>query len=205
MTIRTLDSSVGACERKLRPAMVESCTGPLRCGVAQLAILRKLRGRVIWIRCSGVLVEMTRHTSGAGAGELPLLVTCGAQNRRMRSHQGKTGSRVIKRRRFPRRCSMTQSAILRKGGRDVVRVCRCGKGSTMTGKTTCWCIGELIPHMTVGALGRRVSAAQREAGAVVVKRCTLPPCRCVTQLAVLRKTRSDMIGVRCRGVTTDVA
>jgi hypothetical protein len=205
MTIRTLDRSVGACQRKLGPAVVKRCAGPLGCGVAQLAILRKFRGCVIWIRCSGVLIEMTRHTSCAGASELPLLVTCGAHNRCMRSHQGKAGSRVIKRRRFPRRCSMTQSAILRKSSRDVVRIRRRRKRSAMTGKTTGWCVGELIPRMTVGALGRGMSTAQREACAVVVKRRPLPPGWCVTQLAVLRKTRSDMIRVRCCCVIADVA
>ena len=64
---------------------------------------------------------------------------------------------------------------------------------------------EDVSDVTAGALYRNVSPSQGEPRNLMIERCTQPPRRCVTELAILRESCGCVTRTRCRVERRQVA
>jgi hypothetical protein len=90
---------------------------------------------------------------------------------------------------------------------DVIRICDTGEGRRVTGIAKRWRSGELVGHVTVRALDRRMRAGEREPRCAVVKFGAQPLHCGMAQLAILRERRRHVIGtgrrIELRKMTRD--
>ena len=95
------------------------------------------------------------------------------------------------------------------GGREsrsnVIRVV-CGLVYSFVARVTIsWKRGVVVVHMAVGTLDGCMRAHQREGCVVVVERSRLPRGRAVANVALLRESARDVIGIGCRLIVLHVA
>ena len=101
VAVRTLArwNRVHAGQRKAGTVVVEGRIQPRRCVVALITALGKVRGYVIGIRCSLIVLQVARHASPAVQVVVVVHVAVRTLPRRNRVHssQGEGGQRVIER------------------------------------------------------------------------------------------------------------
>lgn len=90
VAVRTLTrrNGMGTRQRKTCAGVVERCIQPRARVVALFATLREIRGHVVRIRRSLVILQMTAHASGSGEAEIVGDVAIGALPRRYCVHAG---------------------------------------------------------------------------------------------------------------------
>jgi hypothetical protein len=99
----------------------------------------------------------------------------------------------------PEGCRVTRLTGFRKTGRHMVGIRNGVVHAAMAGVTIHRGAGKSAANVTVCALHARMLAGQSKARARVVEHCAAPLARVVTQLAILRESCGDMVGV-CRRV-----
>ena len=111
-------------ERKSRAVVVERSVQPGGSAVALIASLRKIQGRVTWIRRSLVVLQVTGHAGRAAEVVIIVHVTVSALARRHSVHAGQreASAVVVKRRVQPGTGVVTLAAALREVRCDVVRI-----------------------------------------------------------------------------------
>ncbi len=96
---------------------------------------------------------------------------------------------------FPLNCSVTDRAILRETRSSVVRTSCLVEVCKMTGDTGGIEARELPVVMAVGALQRRMRAGQGEPGRRMIKPASLPLQGRMTDRAILREARGDVVRI----------
>ena len=103
--------------------VIEHRAGPIRGGVAKLAILRESRRRMGRIVGPLIVLEVTVAASGAQGRVLAVRVALHASGSDVRARQRELGLRgVIEHGAVPVGCGVAQRTILRESGRNVVRI-----------------------------------------------------------------------------------
>ena len=120
---RTSDRSVCASQRKLRGAVVEGGSQPLRGVVAELTVLREAGRRVIRVVGSLIVLQVARITRGWQSGVLAARMALLACGRDVRAGQRKLGGAVIESRSLPLSGGVAKLTGLREAGCDVIGTC----------------------------------------------------------------------------------
>lgn len=181
--------------------MIELRVRPQHRIVALLACGRERRGYVIDWRQRGVEVLLvTRNACCVGDRVVVVDMAVGALpgRHRVRSRQRKSGSRVIERRRLPRRRVMAGLAGLRESLLRVIRIGRVliilqvARDTRVRGQVV------VVVGVAIRTLARRnrVHPCQREIDAIVIEACRRPPRGGVALSAVLREIRGYVVRVR---------
>lgn len=103
--------------------------------------------------------------------------------------------RVIKSCAKPTGGCVTGGASGRESGRYVIGIIRCLIVSFVAAETVGGDCRVVVVHVTACAGDRCVSTGQREACVVVIETCRAPRRRAVTDFALLRETRGNMVRV----------
>jgi len=125
VTLRALYRGMGAGERETGNAVVKrSNVLPARRRVAGFTCGRQVRGLMIRIRGLGVILQVATRTRRGRPGKFPPNMALRAGHVGMRAGQSKARRVVIKSRSQKRRRRVTQRAVLREIGGDVIRSLR---------------------------------------------------------------------------------
>lgn len=201
------DRGVRAGERKRRVVVVERRVQPSCCRMAQRAILREIRGHVVWyagdVGRAVVILRVAAVAARRQRSGIVVRVAGGACDARVRARQRKRRGIVIEGRVEPRRRRMALRAILRESRGHVVRhagdIRRAGvilhvAAVAVRRQRAC-----VVVCVTRGARDARMRAGQRKRRLAVIERRRDPRRGVVADLALLRHSGLHVIR-RCRGV-----
>jgi len=153
-----LQRGVSAGQRELGGVVIELRALPVRCGVAAVALIREIRQRMIGI--GGVLEigQVTARAVGGRCRELVVLVTGGTLDRAVSAGQREGRAVVVKRRALPAQKAMAHQTIMRKAGRDVVRILRVVEVAGVAAIAIHWRSRVAPAHVALRAFQRGMSA-----------------------------------------------
>ena len=200
VAVRTLPRGHGVrpSQRESGGAVVEGCIQPTGGVVALLAGLREVRGHVVRIRRALEILQVTRHTSGAGQVVVVVDVAIDALPRGngVRTRQNESGRRVIELAVSPSHRVVTLLAGGREPGMSHRAHCVVVVGLMATDASRGGDVVVVI-DVAICTLPRRhsVRAGQREPGRRVIKACRLPGSGVVARLASLRESAAHMVRI----------
>jgi len=202
MAIRALAwrDRVQAGKREARAVVVEGRIRPVAGVVALITGLREIRRNVIRIRSALVVLQVAGHARRAVQAVIVVDVAIAASTRRNRVHtcQSKTGCGVIE---FTVGPLDRVMALLASRRESRMRYWRCRVVEIGLVTTDARGIRDVVVvvDVAIGASTRRNSmrAGQREARSRVIKLRRPPGRGVVTHVARLRKSLSNVVGIRC--------
>jgi len=173
---------------------------PGRGVVALGARLREARLHVVRLRGALKVLQVTAHAGRIRAGEVVVAIHVAlyALHGRVRTRQREARSRVIKRGAGPSRTVMALRAVLREsrthviGIRGALEILQVATHASRVG--TCQTV--IVVDVALYALHGRVRSRQREARGRVIKRGAGPSRTVMALRAVLRESRTHVIGIR---------
>jgi hypothetical protein len=177
-----------ACQGELCIVVIELRPQPLRRVVAEAAILREPRCRMIRIRRFLEVLQVASDAICAQSGELAAYMAAGAGGCRVFARQRELCSVVIENRSGPLNGCVASLTSLRKASGDVVWICRLLEVWQVAGNASRGQRRVLVVHMAGRASDGCVFAGQGEFGRVVVEDRPGPlDCR-MASFAGLRET-----------------
>lgn len=207
------DGGVRAGQRESRRVVIERGVQPCRSGMAQCAILRKIRRNVVRhasdVRGALVIVHMAAVAVG-GQGSLVIVGMAGrACDGGMRAGQRKAGPVVIKGRVQPGDRRVTRGAILRESDIGVVGHARDARRPVVIVHMATVAASRQRPGKIVGVAGgarhRHMRAGQRKHGLAVVERGGHPAGCGVACVASCWEAARDMVRIGRRPEVLHVA
>jgi len=169
---------VGARQGKSSAVVIEGRVQPRSRVVALITALREVRGYVIRICRSLVVLQVTRHAGRAGQVVVVVDVAIGALPRRRRMHarERKSSAVVVEGGIQPRTRVVALAAALREIRAHVIRICRplvvlqMARDTSRAGQVV------VVVHVAIGALPgwHRMHSGQRKIGRVVIERRVRP-------------------------------
>ena len=165
---------VGARQRKSSAVVIKGRVQPRSRVVALITALREVRGYVIRIGRSLVVLQVTRHAGRAGQVVVVVHVAVGAlpRWRRMHARERKSSAVVVECGIQPRTRVVALTAALREIRAHVIRICRplvvlqMARDTSRAGQVV------VVVHVAIGALPRRhrMHPGQRKIGRIVIER-----------------------------------
>lgn len=190
-------SCVRAGQRKRSVVVIERGWNPLRSIVANLALLREPRLRMVR---RGRVIEIVQVAGDAGRRQSfvdPARMATGAADPDVASRKRKGRVVVIELRACPRGGCVAGIASVRKCCLNVIWIC-CGLEIPGMATGACACCERIVSiHVALGALQRGMCPGERKAGGCVVE-VGIPRTGVVAALAGLRKSRLHVVGIGSR-------
>lgn len=186
----------------MRPRQREGCVvviegrgSPACRAMANVALLREADRDMVWIGGLLKIGEVATDARRIGDVVVSVDVTLRALDRGVGASKRPACSGVVKRRGGPVRRRMTNLALLRKPCRGVIWIVRALIILEVARYASC--VGDVVipVDMALHALHLCVRASQGKGRLGMIKRCRLPDRGGVTNLALLRKSRGDMVGI----------
>ena len=156
---------------------------------------------MIRICCALEILQVAAHAGRVRAGQVVVVVDVAlhALDAGVRSRQGESRGRVIKRRARPGGRAVALLASLREARSDVIGIRRSLEVFQVATDASRVRAGQVVVavHVALRTLNAGMRAGQRKAGGVVIESGARPGRGAVTLLTSLREARSDVIGIRC--------
>lgn len=205
VTVRARYAGMRAGQRERRVVVIEGSGRPGCRTVAYVALLRKTGRHVIRIRRSLKILQVTVHASRAGEVVIAIRVTLSALDSGVRSGQRPSGRGVIEGCGIPTGGVVAHLALLGKPGGGVIRIGGSLVILQVAGRA-CGVGDVVIPvDVTQSALHIGMRSGERPPGLRVIVRRGTPSYGRVADLALLRNSGGDVIGIRRRLIIPQVA
>jgi len=190
-------SDMRACQRERRVVVIEYGACPGSGVVAGVAGGGKASRGVIGIRSGLPVCRMAGVAILGDGGVVAVDVALRAGQRSVRTGEGKAYCVVVERRRCPRGSGVTDGAVGREAGTDVVRIGCAGEGGLVAGIAGGGCARVVVVQVALRAGKRGMHPGERIVGIERVVEGSVEPRRgCMAGTAVVGQAQSQMRRVR---------